>query len=67
MTVFPVIALLITLKALFGFVNSRFIELPAIVGMMLMDVLVVFSILVRGPSIKQVERRMREAAPIPAR
>ena len=40
MTVFQIISILITLTAVFSYVNHRFIKLPATIGVMLISLLV---------------------------
>ena len=48
MELFNIIAILITLSALFGYVNYRFIKLPTIIGMMLISILMSISLVVLG-------------------
>ena len=39
MELFNVVAILMTLSALFGYVNHRFIKLPTTIGLMLISIL----------------------------
>lgn len=48
MTVFQLIAVLITLTALFSYVNHRFIRLPATIGVMLIALLVSLGLIGAG-------------------
>ena len=48
MELFNIIAFLITLSALFGYVNYRFIKLPTTIGLMLISILMSLSLVVLG-------------------
>lgn len=48
MTFFELLALLITLTALFSYLNLRFIKLPAVIGVMLISLLVSLALIAAG-------------------
>jgi CPA1 family monovalent cation:H+ antiporter len=48
MEFFNIVAILITLSALFGYVNQRFIKLPTTIGLMLISILMSLGILASG-------------------
>jgi CPA1 family monovalent cation:H+ antiporter len=48
MKLLNIIAILITLSAVFGFLNSRFIKLPATIGVMLISMLVSLGVFILG-------------------
>ena len=56
MELFNIIALLITLSALFGYVNYRFIKLPTIIGLMLISILMSIFLVVLGHLVLGVEK-----------
>ncbi len=50
MELFNIMAILITLSALFGYLNYRFIKLPTIIGLMLISMLMSIFLVVLGIS-----------------
>jgi monovalent cation:H+ antiporter, CPA1 family len=48
MELFDIIAILITLSALFGYVNYRFIKLPTTIGLMLISIIMSLSLFILG-------------------
>jgi uncharacterized iron-regulated membrane protein len=59
MSLFDATALLLTLSALFGWINRRFLHLPRSVGLLLMGLAasLLFSIVVQGSTLAKVARR----------
>ncbi len=56
MELFNIIALLITLSALFGYVNYRFIKLPTIIGLMFISILMSLFLVILGQLGLDVEK-----------
>jgi CPA1 family monovalent cation:H+ antiporter len=48
LSIFDTVAILITLSALFGYVNHRFIKLPTVIGLMLISILMSFGLFLLG-------------------
>jgi CPA1 family monovalent cation:H+ antiporter len=48
MELFNIISILITLSALFGYINHRFIKLPTTIGLMLISILMSLSLIILG-------------------
>jgi len=50
MNFFNIVAILITLSALFGYINYRFIKLPTTIGLMLISILMSLGMVILGHS-----------------
>jgi CPA1 family monovalent cation:H+ antiporter len=57
MELFNIIAILITLSALFGYINHRFIKLPTTIGLMLISILMSLALIVLGHLGLGIERQ----------
>ena len=57
MELFNIIAILITLSALFGYINHRFIRLPTTIGLMLISIVMSLALIVLGHLGLGIERK----------